>query len=418
MRNSNKQTETMAINRKNAMALWEKHYENKEEAQDFSGLTMQKCAYDQRGSKYCWNIDHILPKSRGGTNDVDNLICTHISTNSAKADKFPSFVANDKTYEIRKIKGEFKIVEVTNYQEERVQAMQVWDSIYGDRVHEVQDYSGRKMIRSNFAKDDSETGWKTDKYIQDRENQETNIYIANIKTINERSNRPNFLANDISWSLRKVFGGQKYEFHNEDILDIYDAKKINKLIYDIEVDEEFWCNLLIIKADFQYCKTGFVKLVLQMTDELNMIHYSFETAKNRDEELFILRFRTQTKEEVEEIYNFAILLNTYSKLFQEIFEFDRIAIYNMLHQCDENDIYSRLDDLLTNKYSRNGLSKYLYPAIFDNEMGLFIDGNVRSNISTKDGLSSKPVLSQMQMYECNLEYTETKNAVNKLLKNN
>jgi len=42
---------------------------------------------NQPHSEYAWNIDHIKPKSRGGTNKLSNLQATHVRCNLAAADK-------------------------------------------------------------------------------------------------------------------------------------------------------------------------------------------------------------------------------------------------------------------------------------------------------------------------------------------
>ena len=102
---------TMEINRETAMKLWEKSYGKATEANDFAGRKMNKAAYDQRGSKYGWNLDHILPKSRGGKDTESNLICCHILTNDEKADKFPCFTANGKQFEIVKVENHYEIKE-------------------------------------------------------------------------------------------------------------------------------------------------------------------------------------------------------------------------------------------------------------------------------------------------------------------
>lgn len=103
----------MEINRENAMRLWEQRYGKETRVNDFAGREMDKGAYDQRGSKYGWNLDHILPKSRGGKDTESNLICCHIATNDEKADKFPCFTANGKRFEIVKVQNHYEIKEVT-----------------------------------------------------------------------------------------------------------------------------------------------------------------------------------------------------------------------------------------------------------------------------------------------------------------
>lgn len=40
--------------------------------------------YNNRESKYGWNIDHVLPQDRNGTDDAENLIICNIKTNEEK----------------------------------------------------------------------------------------------------------------------------------------------------------------------------------------------------------------------------------------------------------------------------------------------------------------------------------------------
>lgn len=102
----------MVINRETAMLLWNKSFGKSSKAKDFAGREMLKAAYDDRGSKYGWNVDHILPKSRGGKTTESNLICCHIKTNDEKADKFPCFTANGKKFEIVKVQNHYEIREI------------------------------------------------------------------------------------------------------------------------------------------------------------------------------------------------------------------------------------------------------------------------------------------------------------------
>ncbi len=38
----------------------------------------------QINSKFAWNIDHIIPKSKNGNNSIDNLQAVHITCNRKK----------------------------------------------------------------------------------------------------------------------------------------------------------------------------------------------------------------------------------------------------------------------------------------------------------------------------------------------
>lgn len=91
------------------MRLWNKSFGKETKVEDFAGRTIAKGAYNDRKSEYGWNVDHILPQSRGGTTADHNLICCHISTNDEKADKFPCFKANGTTFEIVKVQNHYEI---------------------------------------------------------------------------------------------------------------------------------------------------------------------------------------------------------------------------------------------------------------------------------------------------------------------
>ena len=99
----------MEINRETAIRLWNKTFGNETRVTDFSGRTIVKGAYDDRNSDYGWNVDHILPQSRGGKTADHNLVCCHILTNDEKADSFPSFKANGKRFQIVKVENHYEI---------------------------------------------------------------------------------------------------------------------------------------------------------------------------------------------------------------------------------------------------------------------------------------------------------------------
>ena len=54
---------------------------------DAQGSWMIYDEYDNTLSGYGWEIDHIYPKSKGGTDDINNLQPLYWENNRAKADK-------------------------------------------------------------------------------------------------------------------------------------------------------------------------------------------------------------------------------------------------------------------------------------------------------------------------------------------
>ena len=105
--------ENMDINHETAMRLWVVSFGKKEKAIDFAGREIAKGAYNDRNSQFGWNVDHVLPQSRGGKTADHNLVCCHIKTNDEKADKFPCFNANGRKFEIVKVQNHYEIKPVS-----------------------------------------------------------------------------------------------------------------------------------------------------------------------------------------------------------------------------------------------------------------------------------------------------------------
>ena len=99
----------MEANKETALRLWKTRYGRRQKAKDFSGRTMAKAAYGDRNSEFGWNLDHILPQSKGGKTADYNLICCNIKTNDEKANKFPCFKANGQRYEILRRQNHYEI---------------------------------------------------------------------------------------------------------------------------------------------------------------------------------------------------------------------------------------------------------------------------------------------------------------------
>ena len=80
-------TKSMDLNKETAMRLWSKSYGKATKVKDFTGREIVKGAYNNRNSKFGWNVDHILPQSRGGKTADYNLIICHILTNDETLNK-------------------------------------------------------------------------------------------------------------------------------------------------------------------------------------------------------------------------------------------------------------------------------------------------------------------------------------------
>lgn len=104
----------MELNRETAMRLWAKSFGKETKVKDYTGRIIAKGAYNDRNSEFGWNLDHILPQSKGGKTADHNLVCCHILTNDEKADKFPGFKANGNAYEIVKVENHYEIRQVDN----------------------------------------------------------------------------------------------------------------------------------------------------------------------------------------------------------------------------------------------------------------------------------------------------------------
>ncbi len=113
--------ETMELNRETANRLWVKQFGKKQKAFDFAGREIAKASYNDRNSDFGWNVDHILPESRGGKTADHNLICCSIKTNDEKADRFPAFKANGKQFEIQRRENHYEIIEKSHKSESQQQ---------------------------------------------------------------------------------------------------------------------------------------------------------------------------------------------------------------------------------------------------------------------------------------------------------
>lgn len=70
--------------------VWKKAFGSEETGKDCCDAPIEKSAYGKTG-RYGWEIDHIKPRSKGGTDHPDNLQPLHRKNNRAKGDNYPKW---------------------------------------------------------------------------------------------------------------------------------------------------------------------------------------------------------------------------------------------------------------------------------------------------------------------------------------
>lgn len=85
--------------------LWERTFGSKQQVYDYAGRLMKKAACGDPHSAYHPTIDHIRPLSQGGSDVPENIVICHRDTNAEKADRFPHWQTNGRTFRAVRIRG-------------------------------------------------------------------------------------------------------------------------------------------------------------------------------------------------------------------------------------------------------------------------------------------------------------------------
>jgi hypothetical protein len=241
----------MELNKETALRLWNEQFGSQQKAFDFAGREIAKAAYNNRNSKFGWNVDHILPQSRGGKTADHNLICCHILTNDEKADKFPCFKANDKEFEIQKRQNHYEIIPKSDKKD------------HADK--QGRDQSGKGKREKNVNLFDAARGLK---HWRSYKREEKDIFVGYVKVeVFQHSNDYGLLFSNTE------------KAKSEDFMERY--LHFLKTVFDTEC--------IFLKKDHYF---GEYRYVFTVVNE-----------------------HVDTKEETEALLDKCILLNTYSSYF-------------------------------------------------------------------------------------------------------
>lgn len=186
---------------------------------DFAGRSMLYEEYNL-DTEEGWNIDHILPESKGGGSNEGNLQCTNIQTNRIKADK-TTWIDDNREYQVRKIKNKAKSYKVVCLRDVYLIEKLPSDIINSDELKAKRlflkkfpsgvgyDFVGRKIRIQDYKKRDSAYGWALGFILSNvygGKNVDSNIEIYNYASLMLKGDKQSWEDGGSYWQVRKSNG--------------------------------------------------------------------------------------------------------------------------------------------------------------------------------------------------------------------
>lgn len=407
----------MNINKNNALSLWNSKYGKKTQiAKDYANRIMHKSAYGNKNSEYGWNIDHILPISKGGKNNNSNLICSHIKTNEEKANKYPVFKANGKTFEILKVNNHFVIKQIINPNVLNINnANHYWKQNFGKLTKAI-DISGRTIHKGAYADINSRYGWVVSPINPNVKLNNNNFVCVHYLTNDEKGNNyPTFFAKGKTFTIindkNKYFikENENNRLVSNDIDNEYNEQNKVLSLYDKHFEEfnsenPYFHGEIIIKISNLKDKS-YIEFIRQM-----FICESFSLSLNQDyygDELTIIIscYDVNTKKRITKLMNDCIYMNTFLSNWLNNEEMTKYNIYFGIQQYSNkydyfvNNMFQNAND---NFYRYNDFGFYNYYKPSDNIM--YVSEIVLINYLEIENDERRQIFEENHLSECRFKY--------------
>ncbi|MBS1476924.1 MAG: hypothetical protein HP024_03135 [Acholeplasmatales bacterium] len=393
----------MKINKQNAMKLWRSRYGDDNDVCDYAGRPMFFLDYNNRESKYGWNIDHILPQDRNGADDAENLIICNIKTNDEKANK-TTFEANNKKFQVKKIDGNYEICNHFS-NPEIYEDPKLWYDFYNEE--EEIDFANREIHFDDFQNEKSKYGWDICLINTQVGPIEGNLTIANIETIKEKNNKNSFTANGYKFQIHKDDNGNYTLFSPDIIADKFDIDAILKFI-NAKEKKIFMAYSIIDLSNAKKYRSDDFDFILMKTAKLIqglVIDMKNFIRTEINEKNIVVYFDCEYQHDTRKVIEFNILLNTYKIMFENKHKIS-IDIASDLIEVPENYKFMTLDKLIECSNSIECLVKCLNTQRYST---MYIGECMKENLDIKQYKMSdyKNFYDKLginyQVYEC--DYT-------------
>jgi hypothetical protein len=397
----------MDINKTNGLKLWDERIgKTIQKAFDFSNREIHRGLYGVTDSDKGWNIDHIMPKSLGGSDEKDNLEIVNHITNSEKGDNI-TFVANNKKFQVQKNKnGKYEIVEIGSKQTNEDKD---YLSLFKRDIVDGKDFSGRSVKQSEFETD-SEYAWTIGYYTN--KIAISNAYAAHKDTVKEQLNKTSFKANGSDYKLRKIEG--RYYFINqskiEDNDNYYSVLAVSDRV--IDTDSNLYKDVISINLD-NYDEGWLSKIVIIYENIVKSydLNYNLVLKTDRMDTYLHFIFDTPNKEDSCTVHQVAMYFNSMKHYFKEKgYENDFITIFHWCNSFSSSkiiDFYNRVHEFFIDISPRYYFDKYT----------LYVESEVTNYLREcnykNDSFTST---SDTNWFERNYIYTDLINSVKKYIK--